>query len=183
MVDPDRSKLDGIIEIDESSFPYRTKDEPPTGGQGRSPVGKMVIAGAVELVDGTMPARIRLGVIPDFTRSTLHAFVEKATEKGSTIWTDGNRSYADVPDRGHVPKIVRGVAAHTLMPWIHRVFSNLKRFAMGVYHGFRRKYLQAYLDEFVFRWNRRRHTRVAFDRLLGIGFEVGALPLRTLTDA
>jgi hypothetical protein len=73
------------------------------------------------------------------------------------------------------------MAAHILMPWIHRAFSNLKRFAMGVYHGFRRKYLQAYLDEFVFRWNRRRHYRVSFDSLVGIGIGVGWMPLRALT--
>jgi transposase-like protein len=181
MVDPDRSKLAGIVEIDETSFVYRTKDDPVWGGQGRSPIGKMVVAGAIELAAGKYPARIRLGVIPNFTRETLHGFVEKTTEKGSTIWTDGNTSYADVPDRKHVPKVIRKMAAHILMPWIHRVFSNLKRFAMGVYHGFRRKYLQAYLDEFVFRWNRRRYYRVSFDHLLGIGFGTGHLSYRTLT--
>ncbi len=179
MVDPERSMLDGIVEIDESSMPYRTKDEPVGGGQGRSPVGKMVIAGAVELHEGRMPKRIRLGVIPDFTRETLHAFVVGATCPGSEIWTDGNAAYVDV-DRTHLSRVVRGTQAHLLMPWIHRVFSNLKRFAMGVYHGFRRKYLASYLSEFVFRWNRRRHTKSAFDAILGIGIAVGPFPLRSL---
>lgn len=54
------------------------------------------------------------------------------------------------------------------MPWIHRVFSNLKRWGLGVFHGFREKYLNAYLNEFVFRWNRRRSYKSAFDRLVGI---------------
>lgn len=62
------------------------------------------------------------------------------------------------------------------------MFSNLKRFTMGVYHGFRRKYLQAYLNEFVFRWNRRRYYRVSFDSLLGIGIGVGPMPLKALTE-
>ena len=44
---------------------------------------------------------------------------------------------------------------------------------MGVYHGLRRKHLQAYLDEFVFRWNRRRHYRESFDMLLGIAVGIG----------
>jgi hypothetical protein len=181
MVDPDRSKLSGIVEIDESSFVYRTKNDPTTGGQGRSPIAKMVIAGAVELEDGRKPKRIRLAAIPDFTRQTLHRFVVQATVTGSEIWTDGNKSYADVPDRKHIPKVLYGNGkGHILMPWIHRVFSNLKRFAMGVYHGFRRKYLQAYLDEFVFRWNRRRYYRVSFDSLLGIGMGLGPMPLKTL---
>ena len=44
------------------------------------------------------------------------------------------------------------MAAHIVLPWIHRVFSNLKTWALGVYHGLRRKHLQSYLDEFVFRF-------------------------------
>ena len=56
-----------------------------------------------------------------------------------------------------------------MLIWIHRVFSNLKRWALGTFHGLRRAHLRRYLDEFVFRWNRRRHTATAFDTLLGIG--------------
>jgi ISXO2-like transposase domain len=52
------------------------------------------------------------------------------------------------------------MAAHVVLPWTHRVFANLKRWALGVYHGLRRKHLQSYLDEFAFRFNRR-HTRHA----------------------
>ena len=48
------------------------------------------------------------------------------------------------------------MAAHVVMPAIHRVFSNLKTWGLGVYHGLRRKHLKAYLDEFTFRFNRRR---------------------------
>jgi predicted RNA-binding Zn-ribbon protein involved in translation (DUF1610 family) len=181
MVDPKRSALDGIVEIDESSMPYRTKDEPVAGGQGRSPIGMMVIVGAVELHEGRIPGRIRLAAIPDFKRETLHGFVTGVTATGSEIWTDGNTAYATAPDRKVRPRVIGKMAAHVLMPWIHRAFSNLKRFAMGVYHGFRRKYLQAYLDEFVFRWNRRRHYAVSFDSLLGIGIGVGPMTLKALT--
>jgi hypothetical protein len=49
------------------------------------------------------------------------------------------------------------------------VFSNFKRWALRTFHGLRRPHLHRYLDEFVFRWNRRRHTAAAFDTLLGIG--------------
>ena len=54
------------------------------------------------------------------------------------------------------------MAAHIVLPWAHRIFSNLKVWALGVYHGLRRKYLQTYLDEFVFRFNRRRTPHVHF---------------------
>ena len=52
---------------------------------------------------------------------------------------------------------------------VHRVFSNLKRWALGTFHGFREKHMDAYLNEFVFRWNRRRSFQSAMDRLLGVG--------------
>jgi len=180
MVDPNRDPLEGVVEIDESTIPFRTKNEPVGGGQGRSPIGKIAIAGAVELKDGKTPGRIRLMPIAGYDRKTLHAFVTSTTTKGSAIWTDGNTSYADVPDRTHDSRVIGKLATHVFMPWIHRVFANLKRFGLGVYHGFRKRYLQAYLDEFVFRWNRRRHYRVSFDSLLGIGIGVGHFPLKAL---
>ena len=82
--------------------------------------------------------------------------------------------------RKHLPKTVGLMAAHVLLPWIHRVFSNLKRLGLGVYHGFRRAHIQAYLDEFVFRWNRRRHYRSSFDTLLGIGLRTAPMDYWTL---
>ena len=60
------------------------------------------------------------------------------------------------------------MAAHVVLPWIHRVFSNLKTWALGVYHGLRLKHLQSYLDEFTFRFNRRRTRHAAFRSLLRI---------------
>jgi hypothetical protein len=64
------------------------------------------------------------------------------------------------------------MAAHVDLPWVHRVFANLKTWALGVYHGLRRPYLQAYLNEFVFRFNRRRTPHAAFRTLLGIGMRI-----------
>ena len=64
MVDPERNPLSGLVEIDEASLPFRTKDDPPTGGQGRSHDGKMLIVGAIELGDGNIPGRLRLAKSP-----------------------------------------------------------------------------------------------------------------------
>ena len=60
------------------------------------------------------------------------------------------------------------------------IFANLKRLALGVYHGFRREHIQAYLDEFVFRWNRRRHFQSTFDTLMGIGLRTRSLDYKSL---
>ena len=59
MVEPERNPLSGLVDIDEASLPFRTKDDPPTGGQGRSHDGKMLIVGAIELGDGNIPGRLR----------------------------------------------------------------------------------------------------------------------------
>ena len=59
-----------------------------------------------------------------------------------------------------------------VLPWVHRVFSNLKTWALGVYHGLRRKHIQAYLNEFTFRYNRRTTRHTAFKSLLGGGLQL-----------
>ncbi len=63
------------------------------------------------------------------------------------------------------------MAAHVVLPSVHRVFSNLKIWALSVYHGLRPKHLQSYLDEFAFRFNRRHTRHAAFHSLLGIAMQ------------
>ena len=75
MVDPERNPLSGLVEIDEASLPFRTKDDPPTGGQGRSHDGKMLIVGAIELGDGNIPGRLRLAEISSYGAADLGHFV------------------------------------------------------------------------------------------------------------
>ena len=72
MVAPDRSPLAGLVEVDETAIPYRTNDDPPTSGPGRSHDGKLLVAGAVEIV-GNAPGRVRLTAIADCSAETLHA--------------------------------------------------------------------------------------------------------------
>ena len=74
------------------------------------------------------------------------------------------------------------MAAHILLPWVHRVFANLKRWLTGTFHGARKPHLKRYLDEFTFRWNRRRHTRTAFDSLLGLVTRLPHASLRAFVD-
>jgi predicted RNA-binding Zn-ribbon protein involved in translation (DUF1610 family) len=169
MVNPERSLLEGVVEIDETEMPLRRKDDPPAGGQGRSPQGKMFVAGAVDLSPDGQPRRIRLAPIADFSAATLKPFVAATAAPGARVVTDGWSGYVGLPDHAHEPKVVGKMAAHVILRWTHRVFSNLKRWALGTFHGLRRQHLKRYLDEFVFRWNRRRHTTAAFDTLLGLG--------------
>jgi len=84
------------------------------------------------------------------------------------VITDGHRSYGNLRGYIHDPRIVRGMAAHLVLPWIHRTFSLMKRWALGTYHGLRLKHVDRYLEEFVFRFNRRRHRHISFDTVLGL---------------
>jgi hypothetical protein len=166
MVDPDREPLAGLVEVDETSLPFRGGGEPVRPG--RSHEGKLLLAGAVE-IEGKGPGRIRLAVIDDYSAVALGAFVAAVIAIGSTVVSDGWPGYKKLKDVKHDPKVVGDAPAHLVLPWVHRVFANAKRWALGVYHGLREKHLQAYLDEFVFRFNRRRTPHAAFDRLLGLG--------------
>jgi len=168
MVDPDRSLLEDLVEVDESDIPYRTKSDPIAGGQGRSAVGKLHFIGAIELSPEGHPRRIRLAPLADFSAISIGAFVAGAVEAGATVLSDGFSAYKSLKGYNHLPKVVGKMAAHVVLPWIHRVFANFKRWALGTYHGVRATHLRRYLEEFVFRWNRRRHMKSSFDTLLGI---------------
>src|SRR5215218_7376310 len=173
MVDPDREPLAGLVEVDETSIPFRAKDEPIRPGRSRE--GKLLLAGAVE-IEGKGPGRVRLAVIDDYSAVALGAFVAAAIAAGSTVVSDGWSGYARLKEVKHDPKVVGDTPAHLVLPWVHRVFANAKRWAMGVYHGLRPAHLQAYLDEFVFRFNRRRTPQAAFARLLGLAVAIGPHP-------
>ena len=86
------------------------------------------------------------------------------------------------PRRSPHVHVVGKTAAHLVLPWIHQVFSNLKGWARGVYHGLRRKHLQAYLDEFVFRFNRRKTRHAAFRSLFRLATNAEPLTYSMLIE-
>jgi hypothetical protein len=171
MVNPDQSPLSGLVQVDETSMPFRTKETPINANPGHAHDGKMMIAGAVEIHDRA-PGRLRLRVIDDYSAKTLGGFVSANLNPGSTAVSDGWSGYTRLKDVKHQPKIVGPMAAHVLLPWIHRVFGKAKRWAMGIYHGFRRPHLQRNLDEFVFHFNRRKTPEAAFASLFGIAMKL-----------
>src|SRR4051794_23556507 len=126
MVDPEREPLAGLVEVDETSPPFRTKDDPVAAKPGRSREGKLLVAGAVEIV-GKGPGRVRLAVIGDYSAATLNAFVAGNVVAGSTVVSDGWSGYATLTDVKHEPKVVGETPAHLVLPWVHRVFANAKR--------------------------------------------------------
>jgi transposase-like protein len=178
MVSPDRSLLQAMVETDETEVPLRSKHD-PIKGYGIPNVGKLLIIGAVELSPDGHPRRVRLEPLRDRTGENVRGFVERVVAPDATVVSDGLASYLKLGEHRHVGKTVGNMAAHILLPWVHRVFANLKRWLTGTFHGVRKQHLKRYLDEFTFRWNRRRHTRTAFDNLLGL---VTRLPHASLRD-
>ena len=179
IVNPEREPLCGIVEADETIVPFRTRDDPIVVPAGRSGIGKMRVAGAVE-VEAGKPRCARLKVIDGFGKDEIHAFVLEVVAPNTKLVTDDRPSYQGIPGIQHKAITIGPMAAHTVLPWIHRLFSNLRRWGLGVYHGLRRTNLQHYLDEFVFRFNRRRTRHAAFNALLGIGARTAPAPYHVL---
>lgn len=152
MVRPGRERLCGIVEVDEAYWGGEEEDV-----RGRQTYDKALIAVAAE-ADGPKIGRIRLRHIPDCTRKTLHGFITEAIEPASTVQTDGWRAYRELDGYVHKPSIQsRSTPDEShLLPRVHRVISLLKRWLMGTHQGaVSSTYLQDYLDEFTFRFNRR----------------------------
>ena len=121
MVNPEREPLSGLVEADETIIPFRTKNDPVVVPAGRSGVGKMLVAGAVE-IDGGKPRRARLKVIEGFGKQELHAFVLGAVAPQTQLVTDDWPSYQNLPGVRHDAITLGPMAAHIALPWIHRLF-------------------------------------------------------------
>lgn len=166
MVKEGREKLRGVVEADES---YVGGAE--AGGLGRRHIGKKaLVAGAVE-VRGERAGRVRLRVVPNASQVSLETFLRENVELGTEVRTDAWSGYFGLAATGyaHVP-LIEGVPerAAVILPHIHRVFSNLKTWLLGTHHGVSKQHLQAYLNEFTFRYNRRGTPMAAFQTVLGL---------------
>jgi transposase-like protein len=131
---------------------------------------------AVEKRGRTTTGRARMAVIPDFRKETLLGFLNDNVELGSTVYTDGLKSFTGLKEAGfqHVPRsqplrsdLRKG--AKSVVPLADRAIGNLQQWLLGTHHGVSRDQLQMYLDEFVFRHNRRKTPMAAFQTLLGLG--------------
>jgi len=89
----------------------------------------------------TLSGRIRLAMIADNSAASIEAFVRANVKRGTTLLTDGHASYPGLTDYRHDPRVVGKMAAHVVLPWVHRVFSLVKRWGLGTYTGLRRKHV------------------------------------------
>ena len=168
MVAPERSRLRGPVEVDEF---YVGGIEAGRGGGRRSGSTKAIVVVAVEL-RGQGSGRLRLGVVPDLSNGSLRGFVEDAVDPGATVHTDAWQGYRRLDPLGydHRPSSQRQAEpGEWLLPRAHRSISNFKAWLHGTHRDVSREHLHVYLDEFVFRHNRRRTPMAAFQTLLGLG--------------
>ena len=136
---------------------------------------------------GTALGRVRMEVIPDFTQDTMTDFARRNIEAGSTIISDKMKGFERLPLAGfiHQPAKqgnIRHGAEH-VVPLADRAMGNMKQWLLGTFHGVSRPQLQAYLDEFVFRHNRRGNPQAAFQTLLGLGTNREPAPLSIVRGA
>ncbi|MDP8215596.1 MAG: IS1595 family transposase [Candidatus Euphemobacter frigidus] len=152
MVRPDRDRLSGIVEVDETYI-----GGVRSGKRGRGAAGKALVVIAVE-DKGNRLGRIRLRRVVDASAKSLTPAVQEMVEPGSVVRTDDWNGYLKLPTEGYKRKIIRQEAAvgDNLLPLVNRVASLLKRWLQGTHHGaVHPSHLDYYLDEFTFRFNRR----------------------------
>ncbi len=178
MVRPDRDLLGGEVEVDET---YVGGEE--EGVAGRFTRKKAIVVIALEIKRPRGYGRVRLRRISDVSADSLVPFVCDVVLPDAVVLTDGWLGYKPLSREGytHKPTNIKasGDPAHVVMPGVHRVASLLKRWLLGTHQGaVRPKHLDAYLDEYTFRFNRRtsRSRGLLFYRLLEQAVVTGPAP-------
>jgi transposase-like protein len=173
MVHVAREPLHGDIEIDDT---WVGGLQPGIRGSRQLKGRKAVLVFVAAEKRGTRTGRVRLAVVPDVKHTTMLQFIRAHVAPGSTVYTDGLKGWdhmraADVRHiaRTQPDKTALRRGAPSVVPLADRAIGNLQQWLIGTYHGVGRNHLQAYLDEFAFRHNRRQTPMAAFQTLLGLG--------------
>ena len=189
MVRPDRERLKGQVEVDETYLALGDRHAPAGAKRRKSNTAKAQVIIAVETLQPKGFGRIRLRRIDNDATESVIPFVQTSVEPGSQVRTDGSAAYRSLSDLGyaHQKTVMLGsdVPAHQSMPGVHRVASLVQRWILGTHHGaVQPEHLDAYLDEFVFRFNRRtsRSRGMLFYRLLQQAVATGPITYGDVVD-
>jgi len=182
LVRPGRERLSGSVEMDET---YIGGEEPGLRG-GRAKGKKALVGVAVERRQPKGFGRCRMAILPDASADSLRAFLLDHVEEGSTVVTDGWRPYgpATAGSYNHETLVTPRTQAARLLPGVHRVASLAKRWLLGTHQGsVDEAHLPNYLNEFVFRFNRRRSRSrgLVFYRVLDLAVAHGPVRYRDMT--
>ena len=192
MVRPERERLSGIVEVDETFLSISDRERPVARGRGKgrkSQTHQTLVVIAVELHEPKGFGRLRLERIQNDSTEQVIPFVLANIEPGSQVRTDGSAAYRDLADLGYLHQrtvhLGSDVPAHVSMVGVHRVAALVKRWVLGTHQGaVQPAHLDAYLDEFVFRFNRRasRSRGLLFYRLLQQAVVTDPLTYRGVVD-
>ena len=160
MVRSDRQQLHGLVEVDETYLAITDREAPITRVKRKNNTDKVLVAIAVEILHPKGFGRIRLQRINNDSDACVVPFVQANVAPAAQVRTDGSAAYRSLTSLGydHQRTVMLGsdTPAHVSMAGVHRVASLVKRWMLGTHHGsVQPGHLDAYLDEFVFRFNRR----------------------------
>ena len=180
-----RYSLKGFIELDDGFFsvPVEGPDwgKPLKRGRGSQRKAKVLVMAESRPVDekdkkigkgkkgrDRKVGYLKMMAIDSLAAEDIEPHVANEVSTSSTIDSDGSTSYSGLGEmvEGHRPKVVPRKEAGKALPWVHIAISNAKRLFLGVHHSIKREYLQNYLDEYCYKFNRRYFGEGLFDRLL-----------------
>lgn len=176
-----RYTLEGMIEMDEGYFTVESSEiEKQKGKRGRGAAGKqnvMIMAESTPLEDPKTQKKDRqcryfkAKVLTDHKADGVNQVIGESLDEKSIIFTDKSTSYIDIADyvELHVTEKSDKETTKETLKWVHITISNAKRNLLGNYHKIKGKYLQLYLNEFVYKLNRRYFEEKLFDRLIIAG--------------
>jgi len=143
-------KLSGIIELDDAFVGGKK-----AGKRGRGAGGKTSVVIACETT-GQRPGFIAMQAVQSVNKKTIEQFTNDHIDASSTVNTDAYCANIGVASFAtHVPKVTPSDMVDEWLPWVHIAIANLKRFLLGTFHGISQDYVQEYLNEFCYRFNRR----------------------------
>lgn len=171
--------LAGAIELDEGFFsteiPEEKKQEKLKRGRGSQKKTKVLVMAESQMIEspkeGKKPKRVgylKMKVIDDLKAKTIDEVVQNSVSEKSTLHTDDSTSYVNLHGfvESRQSEVIPKDKIGEKLPWVHIAISNAKRQLLNSYHNVKPEFLQAYLDEFCYKFNRRYFGEALFRRLL-----------------
>ncbi|MEK7083944.1 MAG: IS1595 family transposase [Patescibacteria group bacterium] len=182
MIRPDRDKIgaEWPLEMDIIYLGGKTR----SGIQGKTNQKPAIMAVEIrrkevrdpktgKIIKRALAGRVRLQKIQNKSADSIDAFAKECIAPGAKIVSDDGTEFTNLRSLGydHRPVPMRGdkEKMDLYLPMISRVTTNLKTWIDGTFHGVRKQHLQAYLNEFMFRFNRRFYRAISFQKLLDLG--------------
>lgn len=169
-------KLKGMVEFDEAYVKKATSKalnlKRGKGSQGVQNVAVAAESTPLEDVETGKKSKhcgyFKMKVLSGHSALNINDTVSENIDEKSIVFSDKSKSYVDIANyvETHYEEKSTVETTRTTLQWVHIAISNLKRWLLGIHHKIKGKYLQAYLDEFCYKLNRRYFNERLFDRLI-----------------